>query len=155
MSSTQIWLCFLSVFLLSCSRTIPLGVLPQHREVGNWLTCLWELSFYEPLAHPFSGISKDSRYSWAFVVITAASEVELEAILCQELGIRGCLVFLTSVSWCCWYYYYINSKLLPGELSTALQREHALLWKRVVGAWWYYLVVMNLPLWQIISPFCS
>lgn len=49
-----------------------------------------------------------------FVVITDASEVELGAVLCQELENIGGLVFPINVSCCC--YYYVSSKLLPGEL---------------------------------------
>ena len=50
------------------------------------------------------------------MVITDASEIELGAILCQELENIGRLVFPISVSCCCFCYYYVSSKLLPGEL---------------------------------------
>lgn len=49
------------------------------------------------------------------MVITDAFEVELGAILCQELENIGRLVFPINVSCCCYYYYYVCSKLLPGE----------------------------------------
>lgn len=50
------------------------------------------------------------------MVITDACEVELGAILCQELENIGSLVFPINVSCCCYYYYYVSRKLLPGEL---------------------------------------
>lgn len=49
-----------------------------------------------------------------FVVIADASEVELGAILCQELENIGSLVFPINVSCCCCCYYYVSSEVLPG-----------------------------------------
>lgn len=54
------------------------------------------------------------------MVITDASEVELGAILCQEIENIGSLVFLINASCCCYYYYYVSGKLLPGELRHSI-----------------------------------
>lgn len=55
-----------------------------------------------------------------FVVIADASEVELGAILCQELENIGSLVFPINVSCCCYYYYYVSSEVLPWELRYSI-----------------------------------
>lgn len=88
-----------------------------------------------------------------FMMITDASEVELGAILCQELENIGRLVFPINVSCCC--YYYVCSKRLPGELRYHITETACLAVKMGHRSMMTLSVVMNLPVWQIIRPFCS
>lgn len=90
-----------------------------------------------------------------FVVITDASEVELGAILCQELENIGRLVFSINVSCCCYYYYYVSSKVLPGEPRYHITERACLAGKMGHRSMMILSCSMNLPLWQIIIPFCS
>lgn len=59
------------------------------------------------------------------MVIADASEIELGAILCQELENIGSLVLPINVSCCCCYYYDVSSEGLPGELRHSIaERAH-------------------------------
>lgn len=60
------------------------------------------------------------------MVIADASEVELGAILCQELENIGSLVFPINVSCCCCCYYYVSSEGLPGELKYSITESSSL-----------------------------
>lgn len=78
------------------------------------------------------------------MMITDASEVELGAILCQELENIGRLVFPINVSCCC--YYYVGSKRLPGELRYHITERACLAVKMGHRRMRTLSVVMNLPL---------
>lgn len=77
------------------------------------------------------------------MMITDASEVELGAILCQELENIGRLVFPINVSCCC--YYYVCSKRLPGELRYHITETACLAVKMGRRSMMTLSVVMNLP----------
>lgn len=125
---------------------------------AQWSWQLSQLSVVAKLLSTFSRsmcrhLLKTPDFAEPFVLITDASKIELGPVLCQELENVGHLVFPIKVSWCC-CYYYVSNKLLPGEWRYS-GTECTWLWKWPVGVRGYYLMVMNLPLWQIIIPFWS
>lgn len=77
---------------------------------------------------------------------TDASEVELGAILCQELENIGRPVFPINVSCCCCYYYYVSRKLLPGELRYHITETACFAVQMGHRNMMILSVVMNLPL---------